>query len=175
MTIALSLMIWYARKAPDLGGDFSLVHRSQNWKFSESPKKLNLLYIGYAKCPDVCPMSLSVSGQAFKKLSPEELKHTRLIFISVDAEHDTPDAVANYAAQFNPEFIGLTGFEKDLRKTVDLFGASYMVEKNPKSYLGYSIAHTDKIFFLNYKGKVIDFIPNPRSANEIFYKIKEHL
>ena len=29
------------------------------------------------------------------------------------------------------------------------FGASYMVEENPKSYLGYSIAHTDRIFVLN--------------------------
>lgn len=50
-----------------------------------------------------------------------------------------------------------------------------MLEKNPKSYLGYSIAHTDRLFFLNKKGYVIDSISNPRSADEILLKIKEHL
>lgn len=173
--LALGLTIWYGTKPPVLGGDFSLNHCGQPWEFSKDPKKLNLLYVGYAKCPDVCPMSLSVSGQAFKSLTPTELAQTRLIFVSVDFEHDTPESVAEYASQFYPDFIGLTGSEADIQRTVSLFGASFMVEKNPKSYLGYSIAHTDKIFYLDSNGRVIDFIPQPRSSEEILHKIKEHL
>lgn len=173
--LALALTIWYGTRPPVLGGDFSLNHRGQTWDFSKDPKKLNLLYVGYAKCPDVCPMSLSVSGQAFKNLSPAELAQTRLIFVSVDSEHDTPESVAEYASQFYPDFIGLTGNAADIQKTVSLFGASFMVEKNARSYLGYSIAHTDKIFYLDRKGQVIDFIPQPRSSEEILSKIKEHL
>lgn len=172
---ALAILIWHETKGPVLGGDFKLNHRGQEWAFSQHNRKLNLLYIGYAKCPDVCPLSLSNAGQAFNQLTQEQAKDVQLIFISVDFEHDTPDSVAEYASQFNPHFIGLTGREDEIQKAVNIFGASFMTEKNPKSYLGYSIAHTDRIFFLNEDGRVVDSIPNPRIAGDILNKIKEHL
>lgn len=171
----LAFLVWREAQPPVLGGDFRLIHRGEPWSFKENSRPLNLVYIGYAKCPDVCPLSLTYSSQAFRGLSAEEKARVQLVFISVDTEHDTPQAVADYAAAFDPDFIGLTGTEPDIRHTVDLFGASYMVELNPKSYLGYSIAHTDKLFFLNPAGRVVDVIPSPRSSPEILKKIKEHL
>jgi protein SCO1/2 len=171
----LTLVIWYAQKKPVIGGDFQLNFRGQQWKFDQNKKQINLLYVGYAKCPDVCPMSLSHSAQAFLKLTADELNLVQLIFVSVDHENDTAANVADYAAQFFPHFIGLTGTKQQIDFTVNLFGASYILEKNPKSYIGYSIAHTDRIFILNNKGILIDSISSPRSADEIYNKIKENL
>lgn len=168
-------LIWYTMRGPTLGGDFQLNHRGEEWTFAKNARELNLLYIGYAKCPDVCPLSLSNAGQAFQGLSESQAKNVQLIFISVDFENDNPQSVAEYAAQFNSSFIGLTGNEAEIKKAVDLFGASFMTEKNPKSYLGYSISHTDRLFFLNEDGVVVDTIPNPRVAGDILSKIKEHL
>lgn len=168
------IVIYLSRK-PKIGGEFRLEHREKHWLFSEHARPLNLIYFGYAKCPDVCPLSLSFTAQAFEALTEEQRKDVNLIFVSVDVAHDTPDSVADYASQFFPQFIGLTGTEVEIRKVVDLFGASYMVEEDPKSYLGYSIAHTDRLFFLNKKGHVIDLIANPRVSEEIVNKIKEHL
>ena len=160
---------------PVAGGNFTLTSNGQPWNFSDSPKKLNLLYFGYVKCPDVCPMTLSFAGGAFRDLTPEQLENVRFIFVSVDAAHDKPKDVADYATNFYPSFIGLSGSKEQIDAAIGLFPASYTVELNPKSYLGYSIIHTDRIFILNQKGFVIDSIPNLRASKTISEKIKENL
>jgi protein SCO1/2 len=167
--------LWKFNQQPEYGGDFALTYQGQPWQFSADAKKLNLLYFGYVKCPDVCPMTLSYAGDAFKKLSADQAMMARFIFVSVDFAHDSPKSVADYATNFFPNFLGLSGSQQQIDKTIALFPASYMVEDNPKSYLGYSIIHTDKIFFLNKQGKVIDFVASPRDSQQILDKIKEHL
>lgn len=174
--IYIGFQIWQAMKGPTFGGDFELTFRGQNWSFSSDPKKLNLLYFGYTKCPDVCPMSLSYAGGAFRMLNAQELKDVRFIFLSVDQSHDKPDEVADYATNFFPEFVGLSGSKGQIDKTIGLFPASYILEENPKSYLGYSISHTDRIFFLNSKGIVIDSVSGSKDgADAIYKKIKENI
>lgn len=173
------LLIFYfirnSHNAPSLGGDFTLIHEGQPFHFAEKAKTLNILYIGYAKCPDVCPMALSNTAQALKGLPSEDRHEVQVLFISVDAQNDTAEAVATYARQFNSEFIGLTGTKEQIDAAIQPFGASYMIEENKKSYLGYSIAHTDRLYFLDKRGRVKDLITSPRSSDEILKKIKELL
>jgi protein SCO1/2 len=175
LAAAVTFGIKYANRGPQLGGDFTLNFQGQPWTLTEHKKDLSILYIGYAKCPDVCPMALSHTAAAFKTLSEKELSNVQMIFISVDAEHDTADAVSVYAAQFDKSFIGLTGTKEQIDAAIKPFGASYMVEENKKSYLGYSIAHTDRLYFLDSNGRVLDMISSPRSSDEITQKIKENL
>lgn len=174
-SVAIGLIIWKLKYVPAYGGDFELTYRAQPWKFLDDTKKLNLLYFGYVKCPDVCPLTLSYAGGAFRKLTPEQLDKIRLIFVSVDQENDDPVAVADYATNFFSSFIGLSGSLSQIDKAIGLYPASYMVEKNEKSYIGYSIIHTDKIFFLNNKGTVQDFVASPRDSEIVLQKIKELL
>jgi protein SCO1/2 len=175
LAIGIVYIIWKSSRPPEFGGDFNLTYEGQPWSFSANAKKLNLIYFGYAKCPDVCPLSLNYTGLAFKKLNPEELKNVRLLFLSVDQAHDDPVAVADYARNFFPDFIGLSGSKQQIDDTIKLYPASYIYEEDPKSYLGYSISHTDRLFFLDRNGIMIDSLPNPRDAETIYSKIKEHL
>jgi protein SCO1 len=174
-TAVVGLLLWTSTREPSFGGDLDLTYRGNQWKFSDDPQELNLIYFGYAKCPDVCPLTLSFAGGAFKMLSSEEQAKVRLLFLSVDQEHDIPNDVADYATNFFPHFLGLSGSKNQIDATIKMFPASYMVENTPKTYLGYSIIHTDRIFFLNKRGKVIDSIGSPRESGSIFKKIKEHL
>lgn len=173
--LAGGYLYWYQTKAPVYGGDFSLQYRGQPWVLSQHVKPLTLFYVGYAKCPDVCPMSLSFAADAFKKLSDEERNQVQMVFLSVDHQHDTADSVADYAAQFYPSFIGLSGTQEQIDDAVRTFKVSYIVEENPKSYLGYSISHTDKILFLDANGSVMDELQSARSSDEIVEKIKQAL
>lgn len=173
--VTVLVILMQEQVEPSYGGDFTLSYQDEPWSLSDHSKKLNVLYIGYAKCPDVCPMSLSVAAQAFQKLSDKELKNVQLIFVSVDHENDTDAEVAHYAQQFFPEFVGLSGTEEQLKKTVSQFYSSYLREEDPSSYLGYSIAHTDRLYFLNSKGMVQASIPNPRNVDEIFKMIRTKL
>ncbi len=121
-------------------------------------------------------MSLSNAGGAFRLLNSSELNNVRFIFLSVDQAHDKPDEVADYATNFFPTFVGLSGSKEQIDKTISLFPASYILEENSKSYLGYSISHTDRVFFLNSKGIVVDSVSGSKDgADAIYKKIKENL
>ncbi|MBX3022949.1 MAG: SCO family protein [Bdellovibrionales bacterium] len=168
-------LIWYLTYEPPVGGDFSLTYRGNEWRLSQNAKELNILYFGYTKCPDVCPLTLSHAGQAFHGLTEDEAKRVHLLFLSVDRDNDVPEDVANYAAHFFPSFLGLSGTREQIDKTIAMYHASYIIEKDEKSHLGYSIAHTDRLFFLNNNGVVQATISNPRSSEEIIKTIKEHL
>lgn len=161
----------YQRESAD-GGDFELTYNGQPWKFTEHAKAVNILYIGYAKCPDVCPMTMSYVSQAFRKLNPEEISQVTFSFLSVDRDHDDPKDVATYAAQFNPSFFGLSGSRAQIDKVSKLYHAMYLIEDDPKSRLGYSVSHADRIHFLDSRGKVLSKIQNPRSADEIATTVK---
>lgn len=171
----LFFLYQYSHREPKLGGDFTLKSEAGDWTLSQHPKPLTVLYVGYVECPDVCPMTLSHAASAFRKLTPADLGRVQLVFLSVDHEHDTAKDVATYAKQFFPDFIGLTGTEPQIRTTVNKFGASFMLEKDAGSYLGYSIAHTDRLFLLDSNGFVIDSISSPRDSAPIVEQIKEHI
>lgn len=174
LVVFASAVYIYQRESAD-GGDFELTYNSQPWKFTEHAKDVNILYIGYAKCPDVCPMTMSYVSQAFRKLKREELAQVTFSFLSVDRDHDDPKDVATYASQFNPSFVGLSGSRAQIDAVSKLYHAMYLIEEDPKSRLGYSISHADRIYFLDSRGKVLSKIQNPRSADEIATTVKELL
>lgn len=78
------------------------------------PQKLNelmgdkivLLSFIYATCNDVngCPLSTSVFHKIKRRLSNAGLKNDlRLVTLSFDPKHDTPDVMANYAKSLETE------------------------------------------------------------------------
>lgn len=160
---------------PKLGGDFTLIHNDQSWSLLKQKRRLNLLYFGYTSCPDVCPVALSVSSEAFNQLEADKRENVQFIFINVDSAHVAPETVAEYASNFNSDFVGLGGNKSDIKKVLDLYGASFFEDRNSSSYLGYSISHTDRLFFLDEDGFVIDSISNPNSSELILKEIKEHI
>lgn len=70
--------------------------------------KVVLVFFGYTHCPDICPTTLADWRRA-KALLGDDARDVRWVFVSVDAERDTPRAAHRYAARFDPEFIGLSG------------------------------------------------------------------
>jgi len=176
--IGLVLMggvVWKFFDSIPYGGNFALHYKDTKWQFSDAPKKMNLVYFGFTKCGDVCPVSMSKAGTAFRQLTPEERKNVRLIFVSVDAQHDTPEDAARFAEAFFPEFIGLTGSEAEIDKAIKKFPAGYIIENNPESHLGYTITHPDKFFFVDEKGKMINNVKAAKDARELLSKIREYL
>src|SRR5262245_2633311 len=65
-----------------------------------------LVYFGFTRCPDVCPTTLVKLAQTVKQAA---IPHLRVLFVSVDPQHDTPAAIALYVHAFDPAFHGVTG------------------------------------------------------------------
>ena len=58
------------------GKNFSMVNLSGKWSF---------LFFGYTHCPDICPVTLSVLDQVYKKLAYEkQADDVQIIFVSVE-------------------------------------------------------------------------------------------
>jgi len=169
-------VVWVTISQITYGGDFVLKKKNGQWRFLEqSPKTLNLIYFGFTKCENVCPLTMSVAGSAFRELTANELENVSFLFVSVDSEHDTPERVSTYAAQFFPAFTGLTGTKAQIDKTIQLCPAGYILESNPTAPLGYTLTHTDKIFILNRHGILIETITTPRNKEDILNKIRKNL
>jgi protein SCO1/2 len=86
----------------------------------------NVVYFGYASCPDVCPTTLASFKQAWKLLGDEGLQNrVRIDFISVDPQRDTPEQLGKYVAFFSPEFLAATGSDEQLTALTRALGLLY--------------------------------------------------
>ncbi|HEU4589486.1 MAG TPA: SCO family protein, partial [Steroidobacteraceae bacterium] len=72
--------------------------------------KAVVLFFGYTHCPDVCPTTLADLAGVMKSLGPQA-DRVQVLFVTVDPERDTPEALSKYVGAFDPRFIALRGDE----------------------------------------------------------------
>ena len=135
------------------------------FRLSEQKGKIVLLFFGYTSCPDVCPTTLATFKQVYERLGDDAQK-IKFVMITADPERDTPDKVAEYAARFNPEFIGLSG---DITKREAIWKElGVFVEKQDSgSAAGYLVSHTSSIYVLDQSGDLIMTFPYGTSATDM--------
>lgn len=75
----------------------------------ETDGRLALLFFGYTHCPDVCPIHMSSIAEVKRDLGAEFGRETKVIFVTVDPERDTPERIVSWLDGFDPEFVGLYG------------------------------------------------------------------
>ncbi len=94
----------------------------QNADFAGRPIAL---FFGFTYCSDVCPTTLMSLANSLDQLSRDDVKKERLqiIFISVDAERDTPQQMRDYLTLFEMNVVGLTGDAQVLADSRAAFGA----------------------------------------------------
>lgn len=83
-----------------------------------------LVYFGYTFCPDVCPFDVARNAIAVDILAEQGLDVTP-VFISIDPERDTPEIVAQYAADMHPKMIGLTGSPEQVKAASQAYKTYY--------------------------------------------------
>jgi len=122
------------------------------FRLSDQKGKIVLLFFGYTSCPDVCPTTL-----AELKLVHEQLEsragNVQVVFISVDPEHDTPEAIQGYVSRFNPSFVGLTGSMDELTGVWDGYGVFREIVETD-SALGYIVNHTARVILVDADGNL---------------------
>jgi protein SCO1/2 len=84
--------------------------RGGTFDFREQTEgRLALLFFGYTHCPDVCPIHMSSIAEVKRDLGLEFGRTTKVIFVTVDPERDTPERLVSWLEGFDSEFIGLYG------------------------------------------------------------------
>lgn len=125
------------------GNDFGLEQLQGKW---------SLLFFGFTYCPDICPTTLADLKQ-FKGLLADTswAEDTQIVLVSVDPARDTPAALKEYLAYFDPEFTGLTGDFMVLQGLATNLNAAFTksMAADGKSYL---VDHTPNIAVVNPYG-----------------------
>ncbi len=119
-----------------------------------------LVFLGYTRCPDVCPTTLQSLGQAAKTWAtmPASIR-PRVLFVSVDPDRDSPQHVGEYVHYFGKDLLGATADAKTLATFARSLGMVYM--KVPTSGGDYSIDHSASVSVLDPDGDMAGLIRPP--------------
>ncbi len=98
-------------------------HNGQNFTLSSQRGKVVLLYFGYVNCPDECPLTMAHLKLARESLG-DQAKDVQVAMVSTDPARDTPQALKNFMAHFDPTFLGLTGTPAELQKVWKDYGVT---------------------------------------------------
>ena len=114
-----------------------------------------LVFFGFTHCPDICPAELQVIAQALDKLG-DKGKKVVPVFITLDPERDTPQAMAEYVKSFGPNFVGLTGSPEAIAAAAKAYRVAYAKVENKESAGDYSVDHSALVYLMDPEGKVCD-------------------
>lgn len=118
----------------DIGGPFTLVDTAgKTVTDKEVLVKPSLVYFGYTFCPDVCPFDMSRNADAVDILAKQGIDVTP-VFITIDPERDTPEALADYAANLHPGLVALSGSAEQVSAAAQAYKAFYAKQDSEDEY-----------------------------------------
>ncbi len=154
-----------------IGGPFQLI--DQNGKpFSDAnlKGKWNLVFFGYTHCPDVCPTTLNELALAMDRLGKAREK-VGIVFITVDPERDTPEALKSYIASFDAPVTALTGTQEQVsaaEKAYRVYSA-----KRPTRDGDYDMDHSAVIYVMDPQGRFTATFTPDTGADQVAERLEK--
>jgi cytochrome oxidase Cu insertion factor (SCO1/SenC/PrrC family) len=136
-----------------LGGPFTLTdHTGRAVTERDFAGRFLLVYFGFTYCPDICPTELGIVAAALDVLE-EQGEQVTPIFITIDPERDTPEALADYVSRFHPRMVGLTGTEAQIAAAARAYRVFYARVQRPEM-TQYLMDHSSFIYLVGPDGRV---------------------
>jgi len=117
--------------------------------WAKTQGQVTLLFFGYSRCPDECPMHMSNVARTLQQLPAGIGSQVKLVFVTTDPQRDTPKVLRAWLDAFDKRFIGLTGSEAAVDAAQRATGVPPAAKQaRPGSGAGYAVAHAN--FVLAY-------------------------
>lgn len=87
-----------------------------------------LVTMFYGNCPYVCPLTINTLQATEAALEPEIRRQLRVLLVSIDSEHDTPEVLADIARKQNVDTLRwklVRADAPDVRKLAAVLGVRY--------------------------------------------------
>jgi|SRR5690606_5071653 len=107
--------------------------------------KLALLFFGYTRCPDVCPVHMANLAAVLDDLPHEMREQIVVIFVSADPERDTPERIREWLDAFDRRFIGLRGSLEEVNAILAELRLAPVVHGQPDADGDYVVGHPAQI------------------------------
>ncbi|MBH5321803.1 SCO family protein [Erythrobacter sp. JGD-13] len=157
-------------------GGFDLVDSAGNQVTdADFEGQYQMVYFGYAYCPDVCPFDVArmVQGyEQFAQANPDLAEDIQPIFITVDPERDTPDVIAEFTANFSDDLIGLTGSPEAIEQAAENYFA-YYTKMEPNAEGGYLMDHSRSGYLVDREGQPMALLPVEQSAEAVAAELEK--
>jgi protein SCO1/2 len=159
--------------ASAIGGSFRLT--DQNGKTvtdADLKGKWSLVYFGYTHCPDACPTALNDISIALEELGAKR-DAVRPVFITVDPERDTPEALKAYVTSFDAPILALTGTPEQVAQAAKGYRVYYA--KHPEAGGDYSMDHSSVIYVMDPQGHFTASFTHESTPEQIAERLKKLL
>ena len=156
----------FNRSSEQIGGPFKLTaHTGATVTQEDFKGRKSLVFFGFTHCPDVCPTTLADMAQVMRQLGADA-DRVQVLFVTVDPERDTQEALAQYVPAFDARFLGLRGDLEATRRVAKEFKVYF--EKRPGATPGaYSVDHSAQTYVLDPQGRLRLFVRHGRIAEDL--------
>ena len=108
------------------------------------------LFFGFTRCPATCPVTLQVLTNVLGRMGPDA-DRLNVVFVSVDPDRDTPDAMRAYLGSFDPRIRGFTGTQAQLAAMAEAYKVQY--RRVPLDGGDYTMDHTAAVILVDARGR----------------------
>ena len=148
----------------DYGRSLDLIdHNGRPRHLEDFRGKAVVVFFGFTHCPDVCPTTLADVAGVVKKLGADA-ERVQVLFVTVDPERDTREALAQYVTAFDPRFLGLYGDAAQTQRAAKEFKIYYEKRKSGDSY---SLDHSSQTYVIDPHGRLRLLVRPDRIAQDL--------
>jgi protein SCO1 len=141
-----------------IGGPFSLIDtEGRRVTEEEVITGPTLIYFGYTFCPDFCPMDLARNATAADILA-ERGEEVGQVFVTVDPERDTPEALAGFTDYIHPDLVGLTGTPEETKAAADAYKVYFDLGDQEDEF--YLVDHSTFTYLVDPEHGFLEFYPS---------------
>lgn len=132
-----------------------------------------LLFFGYAQCPEICPRTLAIMSDLFRTKPQANAKaKAQFVFVSLDPKSDGVAELRSFLNRFNPDFIGLTGDEKEVIKLAKACRVYSWTDPKPNAAGQKVIDHSGTLLLINPEGKLQALFSPPHVSDTLAKELK---
>jgi protein SCO1/2 len=159
-----------------IGGPFELTDsKGQTVRWTDFDGSYRIVYFGFTYCPDVCPTDIARMSQGltrFERAAPERAAKVQPIFISVDPGRDTPEKLGEFAANFHPRLVALTGSPEQIAQATKAFGAFYELGKD-QGQGSYMVNHSTAMTLFGPEGEPLAILPTNEGPEAVAAELEK--
>ncbi|WP_291736756.1 SCO family protein [Leisingera sp. F5] len=148
-----------------IGGAFELVNaKGETVTDKDVITEPSIVYFGYTFCPDVCPMDSARNADAVDVLAERGISVTP-VFISIDPDRDTPEAVGDFAENLHEKMIGLTGSLDQVKAASKAYKTYFKKNEGDEDY--YLVDHSTFSYLVLPGDGFVEFFRRDETAEQM--------